>query len=472
MSLTINNLTIDKLSGPASFLLLKPKKDFINKLKNINSISPPIIIIFGDSHWSQENMCDPCNNDLNCFRIYDWKFLLEVDNLSKHFQVDWFSEYFYSSEKRKIILDMAQEDGYKYTKKFLHKTIPRYTSVKFKKESKDIGPMNKTIESIISCYIRELKDPSILEKGKKLCPTNYIHWNFSDVRNVLDIESNVLSYDTYFYESAMMFVLNEIIVAFDNYVHNDQRNIDGLLVLLHKIFDNYKKDDIYQIILALYNLMDKPISSFIDFYFNENNKLFTTNSAIYKQIKKLKPPFNNFEKWKESYGDLVYNLYNRSDSQFYQIFDDSISPFASSKKNSLNPEYIYDISMQKKYLLKFMDFILEDMFDTKSPDECEDFDNLFNSLSIDFYDDLFTIAISDIFTIFNDMYFMTRTLKSAPVVSIGYFGKFHQSTIKHFFVDLLKGYEVVEEIYNKKENLRCIEFTKSINLNEMISLLS
>jgi len=75
--LIINNTIIKKISGPVSFYLLVPhKKEF------------PTILLFGDIHFSNLNICSECDEKNNCYPIWSTEFLSILDKDGFTFNVE------------------------------------------------------------------------------------------------------------------------------------------------------------------------------------------------------------------------------------------------------------------------------------------------------------------------------------------------------------------------------------------------
>ena len=82
--LILNNKKYNKISGPISFHILKPKN------KNMSKYILPLIILFGDKHFSDEYRCDNNIYTLDMMNI----FLKEIDELSNknNYKTDIFIE--------------------------------------------------------------------------------------------------------------------------------------------------------------------------------------------------------------------------------------------------------------------------------------------------------------------------------------------------------------------------------------------
>ncbi len=80
---------ISRISGPVSFYYLKPKD---------SSGNLPLILLFGDVHFSYDNMCTDCTceDEKNCCHaIYDDNFLKKLEKLARpNRPIDFYVEYF------------------------------------------------------------------------------------------------------------------------------------------------------------------------------------------------------------------------------------------------------------------------------------------------------------------------------------------------------------------------------------------
>jgi hypothetical protein len=87
--LIINGKTIEKISGPITFTLLVPKYK-CEEIKQFNEcgIHPPIVILFGDYHFSRSNLCKNCKEENKCYNIWGVKFLKLLDDVAKENKLD------------------------------------------------------------------------------------------------------------------------------------------------------------------------------------------------------------------------------------------------------------------------------------------------------------------------------------------------------------------------------------------------
>ena len=80
--LILKDKIINRISGPVSMYYLTPSLRELHNYKEEN-IDLPLIILFGDHHYSRENMCPNCDCDEKscCYEIYHTDFLKELDKL-------------------------------------------------------------------------------------------------------------------------------------------------------------------------------------------------------------------------------------------------------------------------------------------------------------------------------------------------------------------------------------------------------
>ena len=78
--LILKDKIINRISGPVSMYYLTPSLRELHNYKEEN-IDLPLIILFGDHHYSRENMCPNCDCDEKscCYEIYHTDFLKELD---------------------------------------------------------------------------------------------------------------------------------------------------------------------------------------------------------------------------------------------------------------------------------------------------------------------------------------------------------------------------------------------------------
>lgn len=84
-----NNTLINRISGPISIYYLKPDPSVF--LKYNKTVNFPIILGFGDYHYSYQNLCKNCKGK-DCVNIYGKNFLKKIDKLASKYPIDFFTE--------------------------------------------------------------------------------------------------------------------------------------------------------------------------------------------------------------------------------------------------------------------------------------------------------------------------------------------------------------------------------------------
>ena len=248
MVLVINGVKVKTLSGPVSFLILKP----VDKVKSF-----PSIILLGDYHNSDKHQCESCESG-DCYAIYSKRFLSLIDSPNVDFYVEnW--------------VDRADksEEYFKYMKE--HHNYP----------------LELIREEIIACYYKELRGKKIYNK---YCPTKNIRWHLSDPRYAVNSYEHFLS----IIEMEFLKKLKKDITkgAIDE-------QIISKIIKRH-----YNKD--YKLFIDSLKTMKlmldyKNPEAFVDHYFSSDNNYFLNNSLVYKQLKKQ---LNQFYYWKRNF--MVY----------------------------------------------------------------------------------------------------------------------------------------------------------------------
>jgi hypothetical protein len=137
---------VESLSGPVSFYYLRPKR---NVYEEGHGQYFPLIVLFGDAHFSLEKTCDPCvcsHDQTCCYSLSDPNFLRKLDTLAEHHPIDFYTETMLS----------GTDDGFQ-------------------------GGMMQdlTTGKMISCYHHRLRG-TVYNK----CPTTYIRWNAGETRHL------------------------------------------------------------------------------------------------------------------------------------------------------------------------------------------------------------------------------------------------------------------------------------------------
>ena len=104
-----NDVVIDKLSGAVSLSYLKQDYDDITDTQNL---FPPVMLI-GDHSTDQYKLCDPCEEENNCFDISNESFFSLISNLpSPNSEIDFFLSFIKKKDRTdKISSIMYKNDN-------------------------------------------------------------------------------------------------------------------------------------------------------------------------------------------------------------------------------------------------------------------------------------------------------------------------------------------------------------------------
>jgi len=416
----INNKKIDRISGPVSFSLLKPKMFIFDELKK-EGVRLPIFMLFGDVHFSDKHQCNNCtcvDSSSCCLPIYSDEFLRIIDSIATpENPVDFGIEGFYAGKQKE---NLKNENTLKY----------------FRTLNKDI--MQKLRENNAACYVRELRGTKLYEK---YCPTKNIRWQYTDPRHA----------------PGTKYSLEHLIQSLEDPAYKN--NLSSLFMgkipskseIKKVINEMSSKDMFYKIIMLKYHMVTSPEKA-IDYFFSIATP---QNSLVLKQFNKLSKSFKDLPFWKKALSD--YFLYALKEGE--------------DKDYGKNPSNDY-INLIKKLRKEFYELLIKNDIDT---------------LSIRLTDTLFRNALTTASkgssitenTIFMDLYYIFRTFKipgaegKNPFLSLIYAGDFHRKNITHFLSNIIRYYDIVEEVnikgdfmYNEDRQMRCT-YMPNFNFNEL-----
>jgi hypothetical protein len=420
MPLVIGEKQISKISGPIGFSLLKPKKDVFNKLKS-EGVRLPIIMMFGDHHFSDKYQCNmcACSTDSKecCLPVYSDEFLSLLDSMAtKKDPIDFSIEGFFAGNLR---------ENYIKTEK------GRISDKKYAKEKNT--PMVLLRENISICYIKEFRDTDVYEKE---CPTKRIRWHYMDTR-----QSEGTRYNLEFSIDSMLngkYGINPIFDLIDPYNENKNERLseEVLNKIISKVKSNYTVEYYYTILrYIMLSILDPEAA--VDYFF----KIATiNNSLLIKQLNKLTGSLKDINFWKD-----IFKKYSRKNYNLNKIEDDIIN----------NNKIFYNILLEDN-IKKLNDFLEND--------------NIQYMVRMGFY---IGRRLNDNFL---DLYYVLRTFKVPlgdvnPFLSISYFGNIHRENLVYLLTNLLEFYETVYTFgefkpENKDENYRCINIP-DIDFNKL-----
>ena len=440
MPLIVNHKNINTISGPVSMTILSPHIEVAKQYHNQNNMFMPILILFGDQHYSTEHMCTKCNQKGGCHAVYDLEFIEQFDSLaSKHHPIDIFVEGL-----------------------FFDKYVQHVKFSDIGEPSAPDAPLTKFLTDYLPCYQRNTKE----------CPTDKLRWHFCDARQLslkFDIKRDIVRYlPKYRYETYLSSIISWIKPLLQLYV--DKRLTKDYIesvafdMIQHNFGSNIK---FYRHIIQMMKLQLTEPESFIDAFLFQSHKFVKKHSIIMKQIRKQK-----------------YKPYNK---EFFQVaFRNYFLQIIVPKANKV---YLHNgISTDKfhKFINLFID-ICEELLNVyqsktnniksliKSFFKCLQGDVLFDNIIEILYE--YIVLINSVML---DMYFINRLFKKPKndknsVLSIAYLGNFHIVNLINWFETTLN-YNVVFHknmlhYYNDDEPNRCIDIPSYINIDmdEMVT---
>ena len=443
--LIINGKTINRISGPVSMYCCYPKDLYDensdeSKDLNENNFHLPVIILFGDHHFSNANMCDNCVRTQNCYIINDqtkdeekFNFLELLDKLAEKIPVDF------------------------YTEQFITNTL-LYASL-------NNSPLQELVLSpkFNSCYQPQLP---IIENE---CPTKYIKWHGSDIRfsirrdyhNPIKTQSENFE-SRNFFEGQFFFIfmlIYDIVTNSDELLTKSQNVISAIKNSHFKTFGKFF--ELISFIKTNENLTFNIFATNLFLYIQKLKNF----SLIYKQIQKQKlEQFKKIDFWKDQYVKSLNFVFLESGSETQSWIESKTSYFKQTFEfmfnliNLINKTVLENNDTELKLFLSTMNNKIDDIDDTNN--------------------DLIKTAIIYIQHIFMEIYTVLRILKqpkdnTSSCVSFCYFGSYHINNMVRIIKSLtiyLDPLIIKEADHSKKADdiSRCIDIKdKFINLDNI-----
>jgi hypothetical protein len=413
MPFTIGNHSFNRISGPVSLTVLKPIDQHIaidgtnSKISVGNKGALPAVMLFGDIHRKAE-LCGECRDDDECIEISSYNFLQKIDSLSTpEHPVDFYIE---------------GADFSDFTKS------EKFNGVEYTYTNESMIP--KIREKIQTCYFKEFRNT---QTYKKECPTKHIRWHYSDGRFIHKS-----------YESVIVIFLR-IFGAEGNKTFKE---------IIEKLYNTsngyaYTKEDVVFYLKLTATIFENPFN-FVNIVFDLNNPYFVNFSSIYKQIRKMQAPYNNFGVWKDwfqtYYEDRLFNL-EKTFNYTYEYYGDK----------KINSSKINKEELRRLHFLKVSNFIKKRIIPLVEQNQIDEADSfittelqLINKLNVRMLV-LFRLYLPEFFL---DMYFITRIFKqpenaTSSFLTLGYFGIDHCENISYFLTNICKLFQIVFEEQNE-----------------------
>jgi hypothetical protein len=432
MPLKIGGTYVNKLSGPISMNILYPNVQHLYDFPNA-----PIFIIFGDSHFSNKNYCNPVEDEKNGHYIVDRGFLKLLSD----------------AVNPDDIVDFYTEGG-----PFHLKDVDTSSTWPVNTPMHDIWIMFK------KCYyntrMKEMQTFDIQTYNK----LKNIRWQSGDIRFFGD-------YDGYRIVGQIApKIINESLILKENIRNRSFMSRFIGEILLSPYFDNYRFTVLEKRIDFINRILGRETSQSADKVMNEMINERTEKfdaSFIHKQLKRINPKFDrlkqNLRSQFENYINDEYMKINRELNEKHELTYEKIQSDIIGLSLSMALYNTDQIDLYKKNILKH-----------------------FNSGSLtDFLD-----KTTDIFTRISDLYILARSYKNMlkifkageevkyPLINVIYYGDYHANNLNNYLVKY--GYEnklnikifINDPIIEREDKvIRCLNFGSHIDLDEMIGNL-
>ncbi len=145
--ITLRGQRFEQISGPISFFYLKPQEDAYEEYR-AQGITLPLVLLFGDRHYSREDACQPCEAP-TCTTLSGEHWLSTLDKMAEEIPVDFFTETAPWMERR--IQRRQGETGFLFGDFFQ--------------------------PAFLDC-----RDPQKRKNQSSTCPTTHIRWHNADAR--------------------------------------------------------------------------------------------------------------------------------------------------------------------------------------------------------------------------------------------------------------------------------------------------
>jgi hypothetical protein len=296
----IGEKVINRLSGPISFYVLRPKLDFYREMKKLN-IHAPIFLLFGDVHCSSKGQCKKCEckSDDCCMEVFSDEFLKHFDSLSsKEYPVDIYVESYVNTHN--LYIDSSKN----------YKIKDAVSDSEFDKIMINFLGKNEMLPELFiknsACFQRLLKNYP--EHYSKLCPTKNIRWMYTDIRQFYTGYNLKPTFELFFH---YFFIIPTIKSNFSTYTKeygflktlksyftNDNFIIVNNLISWISSFDVSNETKLNYIkTIRLFN--SEQVDEFIEEYFE--NPIVNKNSYLMKEMSRSVFTLKQWKDWFSQY---------------------------------------------------------------------------------------------------------------------------------------------------------------------------
>ncbi len=145
--LSVFHALIQQISGPVSMYYLKPKDDAYEAYRK-EGITLPLVLLFGDRHYSREGACQPCTEP-TCTTLTGRPWIHVLEGLGTVYPIDFFTE----------------------TAPFMERIGQQHRA--------DTGFL---FHDFFKKFFMDCRDPSKRNAIDSTCPTGTIRWHHADAR--------------------------------------------------------------------------------------------------------------------------------------------------------------------------------------------------------------------------------------------------------------------------------------------------
>jgi len=450
MPLIIDDNIIHSINGPRSLYLLEQT----NLEQGLND---NFFIFFGDEHTMDD--FKPCFNEPNCTELQT-DFIKMLNTFASTTRCDFYIESFLENQilepKNKIHYNknLAEQQKIYYNLRndpqlrLLNENDSKQIIDEYEKLIKKnrYGPKNQRSNMVElnylynSCFYHEnMKD--------SLCPYKNINWQFADARKYQEKEQQ----QNYKIEKFFISHFNEFNEQFKEYFTGDEKNINknSLLTFYNEWVSQNVVGSSFEfendMILLLENLngfirklLERPLFQ---------KQLAKMNDTT-KQIITVESFFGLGEYYKNHFfSDLIL-------TDFIVLFKLLIEFLTLCDKNKFYEYEINNYEEKKAEYDNIIDKLNQLQFTEEHFQQCLYYLQCMNNLAI-------------------DIYFILRSYKQDKgepnkKVVLSYLGSIHSDAYVHYFTEIIKTHRVIFASQNNTGELRRIEITPDIDLNEIM----
>lgn len=284
MSFTLGQVQLKHISGANMFSVIRPTTLF---QEYMNDTGLPLLMFVGDLHSKQntdptEFMCNK-ESDENIVSINEHNWFRLLDTIAtKEKPIDYMIESFQPLQlfHAKMTETLKEFPG-------LHETnYKKFFQLKYRKESL----MNFILYNYLPCFMKDYKPPDA-------CFTRNIRYHLSDIRIDSDHFSPLYTTNDLSRDKSLFYFETQLMYRFLHWY-----NMGGIL---NTAFPSDKPKNMFDVVAKI----ETSIRDFVDDIFDVTNKVFVTQSLIFKQIKKNKNP--EFCIWlaKEYYSYALHSMH-------------------------------------------------------------------------------------------------------------------------------------------------------------------